>query len=193
MHGAFLRVDVGTGAPGLHQQHGARAVAREPHIVLHRRVRLAFQLLQQMDQFSAGIVRQHALRHAAHRRTQQIEIVGEAVMQALGREPLRCHRVAQQIAVAPQQFKIFFQSHALTIVDRHQLAVTAQLRRHIFADLRQQGSRCAIHADKNQARHDTVAQLFNHNLLCRRRRTWQECGHVGIECGAADDEHAGGH
>ena len=192
LHGAFLRVDVGTGTFGLHQQHGALAVAREPHIVLHRGMRLPFQLFQQMDQLAAGIVGQHALRHAAQRCAQQIEIAGQAVVQTLRGKTLR---------VSPRRSA----GSGYATTDRN--PSRSPVRSPLLTDTssaspRKRAASCLLicasadagapsTADQDQARHHPVAQLLDHDLLRRGRRARQESRHIRIEGGTADDEHAG--
>ncbi len=144
----------------------------------------------QAQQLAARVGARHALHQHASGRGELAEQLGQAGMQALGREALGPHRGAEQVAVLPEYLAVRLEADFLAVVHRGENAGSAQRRRQALARFGEPLGRRALDADQHEARSDAVAQLLHQQLLHRGGRARQERREVGRERGARDDQPA---
>ena len=190
--GLLLGVGVGAGGPGLHHQQGTPAVPGGPYPALVGGALAGVEVREQGDDLAGGVPGQQAFQQQPGGGGEQVDALGDGVVQAGGGETFRGDRRGQGVAVGEEQFPVPFQAHRFAVGHRRELLVLAQGGAQGPGQGGAGGHVGAFDAQQDHARDHAVLELVHQHLLFGGGRLGQKGGQVGGEMAARDHHQTGG-
>jgi len=158
---------------------GGRALAR-------------IELAEQLDDLAGGVPGQQGLQQQPGRGGEQVDALGDGVMQPGFAEAFRRHCRGEGVAVGEKQFPVPLQADRFAVGYRGELLVLAQAGAQGLGQGGPGSGVAAFDADQDEAGHHPILELIHQQLLLRCRRLRQKSGQVGREVAARHHRQAAG-
>ncbi len=190
LQGLFLRIDIKPSCDRLDHQQRPVLVRRDPHPVVHRRMRLRTECADQPQHLAGRVGPMLRLANMPMSDPSNWTSASSAACRRCGCEMRGRNGVTEQITVAPQQVAVTRERRRIAVADHTERRIGAQVVGHGLAQRGQCVGRRTFDCQQDQMRDDPFAELVNQDLLGGPRRARQEGRHVGTERSSHDHRAA---